>query len=140
MATTTRSRKSTAANREQAHARMTALLDQLAAFQEDVDDDDLAMARIAVWAERYSENNAALIVMQAPNATEIRGYRDWQAHGRQVRKGEAGIRILAPAGQGDDTEAKPATDDAPAVDGKPGRRFFRLIAVFDRAQTDPIGE
>jgi hypothetical protein len=129
------------AKRDQAIAAQTALMDQLAAFQAEhdgTDDDDVLFAKVMIWAQRYSENNAALIVMQAPDATEVRGYRDWQAHGRQVKKDEHGIRILAPAGQAPGTEATPATDDAPATEGKPGRRFFRLISVFDVAQTDPI--
>ena len=124
--------------RDQAIAAQTALMDQLEAFRAELDEDEVALAKIAVWAQRYSENNAMLIVMQAPEATEVRGYRDWQAHGRQVRKGEHGIRILAPAGQAPGTEATEATDDAPATEGKPGRKFFRLISVFDLAQTEPI--
>jgi hypothetical protein len=87
-----------------------------------------------MWEQHYSERNAGLIVMQAPNATEIRGFTAWREHGRQVRKGELGIRILAPAGQ---SEGTPATEDTPAKDG---RRFFKLISVFDIAQTDPITE
>jgi antirestriction protein ArdC len=141
MTTTARSRKSPAAKKEaaeKARAERTALLDQLAAFQDELGEDEVTVARIAVWSEKYSENNAVLIVMQAPDATDIRGYRAWQAEGRQVRKGEHGIRILAPAGQSDGVEAKPATDGTPAVEGKDGRHFFRLISVFDLSQTEPV--
>src|SRR5581483_10692184 len=44
----------------------------------------------------YSLNNTLLIVSQRPNASQVAGYRAWQAIGRQVRKGEKGITILAP--------------------------------------------
>lgn len=46
---------------------------------------------------RYSFNNTLLIAMQRPEATLVTGYRNWQAMGIQVRKGEKGITILAPA-------------------------------------------
>ena len=45
---------------------------------------------------RYSANNTLLIWVQRPDATHVAGYRAWQKLGRQVRKGEKGIVILAP--------------------------------------------
>jgi hypothetical protein len=141
MTASTRTRKSSrrsADKREAAIARQRELMAALEQWQEEHDEDEIIDAKIAIWAERYSERNASLIVMQAPDATELRGYRDWQAQGRQVRKGESGIMILAPAGQAGGTDATEATADAPAEPGKPGKRFFRLIPVFDLAQTDEI--
>ena len=44
----------------------------------------------------YSFGNVCLIVSQRPDATQVAGYKAWQKLGRQVRKGEHGIRILAP--------------------------------------------
>jgi len=44
----------------------------------------------------YSLNNVVLIQAQRPAATRVAGYRAWQALGRQVRKGERGIRIVVP--------------------------------------------
>lgn len=44
----------------------------------------------------YSFNNTLLIAMQRPDATLVTGYRSWQSMGRQVRKGEKGITIIAP--------------------------------------------
>jgi hypothetical protein len=44
----------------------------------------------------YSFGNVCLIVSQRPDASRVAGYRTWQRLGRQVRKGERGIRILAP--------------------------------------------
>jgi len=42
----------------------------------------------------YSPNNIVLILAQNPDATRVAGYRAWQALGRQVRRGEWGIRII----------------------------------------------
>ncbi len=44
----------------------------------------------------YSPNNVALIHAQRSAATRVAGYRAWQSLGRQVRKGERGIRIVVP--------------------------------------------
>ena len=88
----------------------------------------------------YSANNCLLIAMQRPDATLVAGYRAWQdKFGRQVRKGERGMRILSPVvvmvkGEGDDVgEAL----DGSAGDG-PRRRLagFRLATVFDVSQTE----
>lgn len=46
----------------------------------------------------YSLNNIILIAMQKPDASLIAGYQAWKKlHGRQVMKGEKGIKILAPS-------------------------------------------
>ena len=44
----------------------------------------------------YSLGNAILIAVQRANATHVAGYRAWNRLGRQVRKGEKGIAIMAP--------------------------------------------
>lgn len=124
--------KTNAAAKAAAIAAKETLMDQLAAF-EDGDHDDQILGRIIYFESRYSTRNALLIVMQAPTATEVAGFKAWQERGRQVRKGEHGIRILAPAGRGAGTEP---TERDP--EGKPGRQFFRLISVFDISQTDEI--
>ena len=59
--------------------------------------------KYAVWLRTmsrfhgYSLNNTLLIAMQKPDSTLVAGYEAWQKKfGRQVRKGEKAIRILAP--------------------------------------------
>ena len=91
---------------------------------------DPTLAAYVAMSQVYSERNAMLIVMQCPDATEVRGYRAWQALGRQVKRGEVGIRILAPAGHRD---AEKPTETNPK--GTDEQWFFRLISVFDLAQT-----
>src|SRR5437899_9904124 len=44
----------------------------------------------------YSFGNIMLTGLQRPGATQVAGYKAWQGMGRQVRKGERGISILAP--------------------------------------------
>src|SRR5437879_11272839 len=44
----------------------------------------------------YSFGNLCLIVSQRPDASRVAGYQTWRTLGRQVRKGERAIRILAP--------------------------------------------
>lgn len=75
----------------------------------------------------YSAGNITLIHAQCPNAIRVAGYRRWQELGRQVRKGEKGIAILAPMTRkvSDDTE-----DPTRVVAG------FRVATVFDIGQTD----
>src|SRR5688572_26279925 len=44
----------------------------------------------------YSWGNVLLMLSQRSAITHVAGYRTWQALGRQVRKGERGIKILVP--------------------------------------------
>lgn len=79
----------------------------------------------------YSFGNVCLIVSQCPDATQVAGYKAWQKLGRQVRKGEHGIRILAPC------RVKVAEADHAAGEGDGYRVVgFRCVSVFDVAQTD----
>ncbi len=60
--------------------------------------------------------NLLLIGAQAPQATRVAGFRTWQSVGRQVRKGERGIAILAPC-----TYRPKTADGRPGRAGHPGR-------------------
>jgi len=86
------------------------------------------------WAEtratfhRYSWGNCALIAMQRPEATQVAGFKAWQQLGRQVRKGEHAIRILAPMSVKERDEHGEETGERVV--------FFRAVPVFDIAQTD----
>jgi len=76
----------------------------------------------------YSFNNALLIYLQRPDATLVAGYKRWQELGRQVRKGETSIAILAPiVCKVWDEESG---EDVRQVIG------FRSARVFDVSQTD----
>src|SRR3954469_9656519 len=45
---------------------------------------------------RYSYGNVLLILAQRPDAPRVAGYGAWKTLGRQVRRGERGIKILVP--------------------------------------------
>ncbi len=78
----------------------------------------------------YSLNNQLLIHRQRPDATRVAGFRKWQSLGRQVRRHEQGIAILAPLlVKGTDREG---SEDRPLVRLK----GFRIVHVFDIAQTE----
>jgi len=81
----------------------------------------------------YSFGNVCLIVSQRPDATKVAGYKAWQKLGRQVRKGEHGIRILAPC------RVKATSDNGDASYRVAG---LRSVSVFDVAQTaeEPLPE
>jgi hypothetical protein len=87
---------------------------------------------------QYSFNNLVLILTQSPTATQVAGFRKWQQLGRQVRKGERGIRIFG------FRQKKLASDDsgedeAEAIEnGEKTLTYFPILSVFDRAQTDLI--
>ncbi|WP_130865276.1 ArdC-like ssDNA-binding domain-containing protein [Acidipropionibacterium timonense] len=89
---------------------------------------------MAAKFHHYSVHNLALIVAQCPTASLVAGYRTWQAQGRQVRRGEKGIRILG------GRSVRPADDDDTDEEentSRPGVVFFP-VSVFDIDQTDPI--
>lgn len=78
---------------------------------------------------RYSISNQLLIAVQAPHATYVAGFRAFLNLGRCVRKGETGIRILAPV-VNKKKEADPDEKKSPIR--------FRAVPVFDVSQTDPL--
>ena len=96
----------------------------------------------------YSLNNTLLIAMQKPDATLVAGYQAWKKqHSRQVRKGEKGIQIIAPAPYKAKVEREVIDSGTgrPKLDAKGmpvkevvevERPGFRVATVFDVSQTD----
>lgn len=78
----------------------------------------------------YSFNNLLLIALQRPDATRVAGYGAWQKLGRQVRKGERGIHILAPR------VVKVADPEDPEAEKVRRCVGFIGVSVFDVSQTD----
>ena len=82
----------------------------------------------------YSLRNLMLIVAQKPEATKVAGFRTWKQLGRNVIKGEKGIRILAPLIRKKiDTVHTPAAISQSQDTELCG---FRIVHVFDLSQTD----
>ena len=96
----------------------------------------------------YSLNNTILIAMQKPDATLVAGYTAWQRNfGRQVQKGETGIRILAPTPYKKQMEIDridPSTGLAVLnPDGSTAKDLkeimvpaYKVVNVFDVSQTE----
>lgn len=82
---------------------------------------------------RYSINNLLLILSQRPDATRVAGYRTWQSVGRQVTKGQRGIRIFG----GRDVVTREEDERTGEETERRTRRFFP-VSVFDISQTEPI--
>ena len=108
--------------------------------------------RYRVWLitmgrfHQYSLNNTLLIAMQRPGASHVASYTTWRQLGRQVNRGETGIRILAPAPYKKVMEV----DRVDAASGQVIRNAdgtamkeqkevlmpaFKIVHVFDIAQT-----
>ena len=92
------------------------------------------LRRFARWGDRYNVNNLRRLWVQAPRATCLHKFNTWQGMGRQVRKGEHAILLMHPR---TGTDPEKATADNPD-----GTVFYGAswMALFDYAQTDPIGE
>jgi|GEM_PF-217975 len=96
----------------------------------------------------YSFNNTLLIYMQKPEASVVAGFESWQKNfGRFVKKGEKGIRILAPItykvkAERDKIDQKThkaviGTDGKIAKEAyEQTRASFKPTTVFDVSQTD----
>lgn len=96
----------------------------------------------------YSFNNTVLIAMQKPDASYIAGYNAWKNNfGRNVKKGEKGIRILAPSPYKIRQEVeKKDSETGKAVLGKDGKPVmetkeipipaYKVVYVFDISQTE----
>ncbi len=142
---TTRSRRLTSENpelpqqrqqpqtaKEVIAANVTCLIEQLEAGHSDALTAYLnAMGRF----HNYSFGNILEIARQKPDATRVAGFWKWKELGRSVRKGEKGIRILAPIigirRKKDEEAEKDITKQNRAV-----LVGFRSTYVFDRLSRD----
>lgn len=78
----------------------------------------------------YSLNNQILIWAQKPTATLVAGFGAWKKMGRYVKKGEKGIRILAPI----HVKATKQLENGEEETIEFNR--YQTISVFDISQTD----
>lgn len=130
--------------------RVKEITDQLEAGIHDLFESDRYRQWLTTMSRfhNYSLNNTVLIAIQKPDATLVAGYTAWQKQfGRQVNKGEKGIKILAPApykAMVQMDKIDPATQ-LPVLDenGTPVKEAqevikpaFKVVSVFDVSQTD----
>lgn len=82
----------------------------------------------------YSLRNLMLIMSQNPKATRVAGFRTWKELGRNVKKGEKGIRILAPLIRKKADKGRTPAAGSPSQDKE--LCGFRIVYVFDLSQTE----
>ena len=104
--------------------------------------------RVMSKFHNYSFNNTLLIAMQKPDASLIAGFSAWKNNfGRNVMKGQKGIKILAPSPFKIKKELEkidPQTGKAfIGKDGKPVTEekeitipAYKVVSVFDVSQTE----
>ena len=104
--------------------------------------------RVMSKFHNYSINNTLLIAMQKPDASLVAGFSAWKNNfGRNVMKGQKGIKIIAPSPYKVKQEMKkidPHTQQ-PIIgkDGKPVTEekeitipAYKVVSVFDVSQTE----
>jgi N-terminal domain of anti-restriction factor ArdC len=113
--------------------RLADLGEQLKSQVASIQDSDAFKRYLVAQAvfHRYSARNVFLILYQMPTATRVAGYTTWQKLGRQVRRGERGITIFAPA-----PFKKAETDAASGEVREEIIPRFKTATVFDISQTD----
>ena len=93
---------------------------------------------------RRSIHNTIMIYIQNPKATHVEGMRVWrEKYGRKVKMGAKAIGIWAPIISNSKSEDKDDVSqvDSPEIDKeikKKNHMFFRVVNVFDVADTEPI--
>jgi len=132
--TTTRApRKAAKEKKAQAEALHASITDQVDALR-----NTEQWKRFLGFAQSFHayslNNNLLLILSQRPDATTVAGFRAWQAKGRQVRKGEKGIRIFGYRQQ------KLVEEDENGDDIEKTITRYPILTVFDIGQTDPIDD
>ena len=94
----------------------------------------------------YSANNSLLILLQKPDAQLCQSYTGWKSMDRYVKKGEKGIKILAPTPYTVQKEAPKLDGSGKQVldkDGEPVMETteikvtgFKVVNTFDVSQTE----
>ena len=132
-----KNRKTAEERRAQAEELQGSIADQVEQLRNS--DQWVRFLRFAQSFHRYSLNNLLLILSQCPTATRVAGFRQWQAMGRQVRKGERAIRIFGYAQKKIPAEQAESEDHAETTeDGQKVITYYPVLSVFDIGQTDAI--
>lgn len=87
----------------------------------------------------YSASNTLLIYMQRPDASRVAGYNDWKDNfHRHVKRGEHGMKILAPCPYKQQVEREKTGPDGKTVTvtEEVTRAAFKPVTVFDVSQTE----
>ena len=132
--TNTSTADTTVSRREEKLAEARAVLERRLSDVREDPDALAAYLRFRAHFRGYSVQNTMLILWQRPTARFCMGYRAWQRHGRQVRKGERALMIYAPI-------LRRPTEEEVGGGVDPDERVvsgFRVTHTFDYAQTDAV--
>jgi antirestriction protein ArdC len=130
--TTTTEQQQPRTAKEVIAANVQSLIEQLEAGHSDALTAYLnAMSRF----HNYSFGNILEIARQKPDATRVAGFWKWKELGRNVKKGEKGIRILAPI-VGVRRKKQEEADRDITKQNQPVLVGFRSTHVFDVSQTE----
>ncbi len=122
--------------------RLTALTERLEKGVQDIFTSGRFAEYLSFMARfhHYSFGNCMLILMQCPHATQVAGYTKWKKEfGRQVKKGERGIQILAPCTKRllvDEEQIDPVTGQTAKEQMTVVKTYFKIATVFDVSQTE----
>ena len=88
----------------------------------------------------YSFGNVMLILMQRPDATLVQSFTAWKKIGRSVKKGEKGIRILAPSPFKVKVEKQKKDEFGNVTTEETEKKVlgFREVFTFDVSQTEGL--
>jgi len=81
---------------------------------------------------KYSFWNTVLLLFQRPDVTYCAGYKTWEKLGRHVKKGEKGLKVLAPITVKKEKENVKTGD----IEEKTVLVGFRWVSTFDISQTE----
>jgi predicted nucleic acid-binding Zn ribbon protein len=136
---------------EQKERKVDAVMKQLKAGVEGIQESHQFRLFLTTMSKfhDYSIGNQILIMIQKPAATHVAGFNTWKDLGRWVKKSEQGIAILAPV-----LPPRPTCPQCGAklpkgarfcpecsapveeVESEATPRFFKVVYVFDLAQTE----
>lgn len=102
--------------------------------------------RFCAKLPKYSVNNQILIMLQKPEATMCQSFLSWKNMGRSIKKGEKGIRILAPSPFKVQQEQNKIDEYGSPILDKDGNNIkeivkitinaFKPVSTFDISQTE----
>ena len=123
--------------KEQAQKHLSDMVDKLNEGIQMVFDSERYKSFMAFWSgfHSYSFRNTLLIMLQNPKASVCAGFNKWKEVGRNVKKGEKGLTVLAPIMKKVEVERKnPETEEKEKDIEK--IMLFKPVKVFDVSQTE----
>ena len=116
---------------EKASDRLKEITDRLEQGVTELFDSDHYKEYLRVMSRfhRYSFNNTLLIAMQCPGATRLAGFQSWKKFGRHVKKGEKGIKVIAPT-----PFKKTVEEDGEEKEVVVPR--YKVVSTYDVSQTE----